>query len=890
MAKRTAAAPPPVATEKQAKKQKTELPAAVAEGHGSKKKLSPPLNTNSNKPKKGGGAQVATKGKSQANNKPKQSTKQAPQGKKPQQKQPPSSNNNGAAKKQPPKSKSRKPTLKPVSLATVLTGPPGKGTKESPSLGDQPQVLQASDFPSLSSTNQPVKSAWSAGSVAILKRPAEGSVPPPPPKVPPKSKTAEKPPVKNKQAGSKQQSKKTEDTAKRNVGMAADSPPKSSLAASLLGARAERVLDESEGAHDLLRLMSQGKMVVQNKGRQRVRPRKKKFSSLKKKVLEERLRQWKDQNKNDTNRELERPLAPMPCTLCLYGFAEADLVQDDEEYEELCTNLTDLAEKISKHCRIAIPRHILDRTSTTYPCFVEFENGQLVEAAISCWNGLSLGGETLRAEPIPVPTGITDNSEWEAQCLEIDGPAKDGQIPNQESESLSRVILMDILTEDDLEDEDCLEETLGDIKTVGSEFGEIFDVFVDKETRSVSLAYNGGLAVAQNALHGLGQKVIGGALIKAVLAEPNVLAESPKQARVILDGILTEDDLDDEDCLEETLGDISRVAEEFGVVESITAEKDQSRVILTYHGGLKVAQTAVAELGKKVIGGIPVCAKLEENERVYHNNISCSIILKGALTEDDLEDEECLDESLGDLRELAAKYGPVLSIQAEGNNVKIEFEGLRDVAVNAVSGFNGMIIGGQTVEATIDADRMDVDSPLVTAISDKPATAEKEFEPLFSGDKRIPDRFAECKRAPKLPVTPGPRKYATLLNDDAVKPLIIEMLGELMRLQKRAIDDKNAKARRRLVMGFREVARGVRARKVKLVVMANNLDDQYGAIDEKLQEILDLCHSEGIPVLFELNKKGIGKALGKTIKVAVVGVQNADGANAEFKKLCKLAQ
>lgn len=53
--------------------------------------------------------------------------------------------------------------------------------------------------------------------------------------------------------------------------------------------------------------------------------------------------------------------------------------------------------------------------------------------------------------------------------------------------------------------------------------------------------------------------------------------------------------------------------------------------------------------------------------------------------------------------------------------------------------------------------------------------------------------------------------------------------------------------------------------------MANNLDDQYGAIDEKLQEILDLCHNEGIPVLFELNKKGIGKALGKTIKVAVVG-------------------
>ena len=53
--------------------------------------------------------------------------------------------------------------------------------------------------------------------------------------------------------------------------------------------------------------------------------------------------------------------------------------------------------------------------------------------------------------------------------------------------------------------------------------------------------------------------------------------------------------------------------------------------------------------------------------------------------------------------------------------------------------------------------------------------------------------------------------------------------------------------------------------------MANNLDDQYGAIDDKLQEILDLCYKEGVPVLFELNKKGIGKALGKNIKMAVVG-------------------
>ena len=117
--------------------------------------------------------------------------------------------------------------------------------------------------------------------------------------------------------------------------------------------------------------------------------------------------------------------------------------------------------------------------------------------------------------------------------------------------------------------------------------------------------------------------------------------------------------------------------------------------------------------------------------------------------------------------------------------------------------------------------------------------------------------------------------------------MLSEMLGELMRLQERSKDDKNARARRRVVMGLREVARGIRARKMKMVVMANNLDE-YGAIDSKLQEILDLARVGELPVLYELNKRKLGKALGKSIKVSVVGIQNADGAHEQFKKLKKM--
>jgi selenocysteine insertion sequence-binding protein 2 len=167
-------------------------------------------------------------------------------------------------------------------------------------------------------------------------------------------------------------------------------------------------------------------------------------------------------------------------------------------------------------------------------------------------------------------------------------------------------------------------------------------------------------------------------------------------------------------------------------------------------------------------------------------------------------------------------------------------------------------------------------------------TSAESQQPMYSGDKLISERFAECKRAPKL-ANPGiPRKYATLIDDETVKPLLTEMLGELMRLQKRAVEEKNSKARRRIVMGLREVARGIRARKVKMVVMANNLDE-YGAIDEKLQEIIDVARQESVPIFYEFNKRGLGKAIGKSIKIGVVGVQNAEGAHQQFKKLLSLA-
>jgi selenocysteine insertion sequence-binding protein 2 len=574
--------------------------------------------------------------------------------------------------------------------------------------------------------------------------------------------------------------------------------------------RADVPGDDTGGEHDLLRLMRDGKMAIQTKGRQRIRPRKKKFSALKKKVLSERLLKWQKLHPEDAPLEHvdERQKVNavvsqvQTCSVCVYGFTEPEELQDDEEYEEILNNLQELADKIGEVKQLFIPRALEDRSVENYPAFIEFTSPQHASAAATCWNGLVVGGQPLSSHPLIGAEG--DDLKWRDWCLASEGPhASEGD-----------------------------NDTIGDDKAL---------------------------------------------------------------AEVSLENALTEDDLEDDECLEESVNDIRLLAEKYGVVEDIRVEKEPSiRLVVVYHGGVSVAQKAAQELGKLVIGGATVTAtvlRLEAASQSVNSGI-CSIILRGLLTEDDLEDDECLEESLNDIRELAEKYGSVREVALDSDSkdgaVKVLFSSMPDGGKGAVDAFNGMVVGGQTVSASLSESECPGYELNVGQSDAAPSITPSAPTPMFSGEKLIPERFAECKRVPKVPNDGTPRTYATLTNDDSVKVLLIEMLGELMRLQRRAIENKNAKARRRIVMGLREVARGIRSHKVKMVVMANNLDE-YGVIDEKLQEILDLSHEEGVPVFFEFSKRGLGKAFGKTIKIAVAGIQNADGAHQQFKKLITLS-
>mmetsp|Transcript_5635 Transcript_5635/g.8333 ORF Transcript_5635/g.8333 Transcript_5635/m.8333 type:complete len:507 (-) Transcript_5635:41-1561(-) len=430
------------------------------------------------------------------------------------------------------------------------------------------------------------------------------------------------------------------------------------------------------------------------------------------------------------------------------------------------------------------------------------------------------------------------------------------------------IALQNIFSEDDYEDEECLQESTSDIELLVQEYGciENMNVTLEGDEKGTVYVTYKEYKNAKTAVQKLNGMVLGGQTITAQFCSDDASnavfhqTETDEKRKikyhtVVLDNVLTEDDYDDEDCLQESLQDVQDLAEKYGSIfkldtalqnndenKSGMKEGEKGKVYITYDyknsDNKNTAYNAAAQLDGSVLGGQTISAyvvlvRMKQNGTVV-------------VARDCIEETEGVFEMNGQNTEIDQKMATVSNDQGED-----------DIIENGESKE-----GGKEEEET---------SPPL----------------MYSGDKIIPEKYAACKRAPKIPNKGQPRSYATQINNENAKPLLTEMLGELMRLQLRNKDDKNARARRRLVMGLREVARGIRAHKVKMIIMANNLDE-YGAIDSKLQEILDLAKEEELPVLFELNKRKLGKALGKSIKVAVVGIQNADGAHEQFKKLKKL--
>lgn len=142
----------------------------------------------------------------------------------------------------------------------------------------------------------------------------------------------------------------------------------------------------------------------------------------------------------------------------------------------------------------------------------------------------------------------------------------------------------------------------------------------------------------------------------------------------------------------------------------------------------------------------------------------------------------------------------------------------------------------------------------------------------------------------------APRAYVDQTLSPALDELVSEMASTAYFFQERAreAEPRKAAAKRRLVIGLREVARGVRSGKIRAVVIAPNVEEAAGegGLDEAVSGIIGACRAAEppVPVLFALSRKKLGRALGKSLRVSVVGFLTFEALRGLHSRALEVAQ
>ncbi|MED6238444.1 hypothetical protein ATANTOWER_021452 [Ataeniobius toweri] len=137
------------------------------------------------------------------------------------------------------------------------------------------------------------------------------------------------------------------------------------------------------------------------------------------------------------------------------------------------------------------------------------------------------------------------------------------------------------------------------------------------------------------------------------------------------------------------------------------------------------------------------------------------------------------------------------------------------------------------------------------------------------------------------------RDYCSQMLRKDLDECVTSLLKELVRFQDRLYqkDPMKARMKRRIVMGLREVLKHLKLKKVKCVIISPNCErsQSKGGLDEVLHTIINMCREQGVPFVFALSRKTLGRCVNKAVPVSLVGIFNYDGAQDFYHQMIELS-
>uniref|UniRef100_A0A182K9M2 Ribosomal protein eL8/eL30/eS12/Gadd45 domain-containing protein n=1 Tax=Anopheles christyi TaxID=43041 RepID=A0A182K9M2_9DIPT len=135
------------------------------------------------------------------------------------------------------------------------------------------------------------------------------------------------------------------------------------------------------------------------------------------------------------------------------------------------------------------------------------------------------------------------------------------------------------------------------------------------------------------------------------------------------------------------------------------------------------------------------------------------------------------------------------------------------------------------------------------------------------------------------------RPYCDHFISDELRDLAEDVVVKLFNFQSRAYAKNAIKAvaNKRFVVGFNEVLKLLELRKVRLVLIAPDLEPNE-TIDQMVSSVKMLCRQSQVPYLFALKRRKIGFHLLKKAPISCVGVLSYSGCEDTVKQMLSVVE
>jgi len=176
---------------------------------------------------------------------------------------------------------------------------------------------------------------------------------------------------------------------------------------------------------------------------------------------------------------------------------------------------------------------------------------------------------------------------------------------------------------------------------------------------------------------------------------------------------------------------------------------------------------------------------------------------------------------------------------------------------------------------------------------------EEEIKEVVEEDKAIPNpkTSVEMTIEEKALTSIHSRKfrsYCTHVLSAELDTSISLLMADLVRFQDKqhAKDPVKAKARRRYVVGLREVAKFIKVKKVCCVILAPDIErvETEGGLDDAITRLVQDSKSQEVSTVFGLNRRKMGKLCLKKVPVSCIGIMNYQGSDENYKTIQSLVE